>query len=41
VDSDVVLGNRTYFEARPKTPGATYRVSIHSGDWIKAGGGAD
>jgi hypothetical protein len=24
---------------RPKTPGASYRVSIHSGDWTRAVGG--
>jgi hypothetical protein len=39
VDTDVQVGGRTYFEARPKTPGATYRVSIYSGDWLRTGGG--
>ena len=40
VDEDIVLGARNYFELRPKTPGAAYRVSVYSADWIKAGGGS-
>jgi hypothetical protein len=40
VDEDIVLGARNYFEVRPKTPGAAYRVSVYSADWIKAGGGS-
>ena len=40
VDEDIVLGGRNYFEVRPKQPGAAYRVSVHSADWIKAGGGS-
>ena len=40
VDEDIVLGARNYFEVRPKTPGASYRVSVYSADWIKAGGGS-
>jgi hypothetical protein len=40
VDEDIVLGARNYFEVRPKTPGAAYRVSVYSVDWIKAGGGS-
>ena len=39
VDSDVPFDGRTYFWARPKTPGASYRVTIHSGDWTRIGGG--
>jgi hypothetical protein len=39
VDDVVPIFNRTYFEMRPKTPGASYRVSIHSGDWTRAVGG--
>ena len=39
VDTDVQVSGRTYFEARPKTPGASYRVSIYSGDWLRTGGG--
>jgi hypothetical protein len=40
VDEDIVLGARNYFEVRPATPGAAYRVSVHSADWVKAGGGS-
>jgi hypothetical protein len=40
VDEDIVLGARNYFEVRPRTPGAAYRVSIYSADWVKAGGGS-
>ena len=40
VDSDVPFDGRTYFWARPKTPGASYRVTIHSGDWTRTGGGS-
>ena len=40
VDEDIVLGARNYFEVRPQTPGAAYRVSVYSADWIKAGGGS-
>jgi len=40
VDEDIVLGARNYFEVHPKTPGASYRVSVYSADWIKAGGGS-
>lgn len=40
VDSEVPFSGRAYFEVRPKTPGASYRVSIHSGDWTRTGGGA-
>jgi len=32
VDELPVFG-RAYFEERPKTPGASYRITIHSGDW--------
>ena len=39
VDDIVPIFNRAYFEARPKTPGASYRVSIHSGDWTRNVGG--
>lgn len=39
VDTDVQVGGRTYFDARPKTPGASYRVSIYSADWLRTGGG--
>jgi hypothetical protein len=39
VDTDVQVSGRTYFEARPRTPGASYRVSIYSGDWLRTGGG--
>lgn len=35
VDSEVVLFGSRYFEARPKTPGASYRVTVHSGDWTR------
>jgi hypothetical protein len=38
VDTDVPLFNRGYFEVRPKTPGASYRVSIYSADWNRLGG---
>ena len=40
VDSDVPFDGRTYFWVRPKKPGASYRVTIHSGDWTRTGGGA-
>ncbi len=39
LDTDVGFSGRTYFEVRPKTPGASYRVTIHSGDWTRTGGG--
>ena len=39
VDTDVQIGGRTYFEARPKTPGAGYRVTVYSADWLRTGGG--
>jgi hypothetical protein len=39
LDTEVAFSGRTYFEVRPKTPGASYRVTIHSGDWTKTGGG--
>jgi len=39
LDTDVAFSGRTYFEVRPKTPGASYRVTIHSGDWTRTGGG--
>lgn len=39
LDTEVAFSGRTYFEVRPKTPGASYRVSIHSGDWTRTGGG--
>lgn len=39
LDTEVNFSGRTYFEVRPKTPGASYRVTIHSGDWTKTGGG--
>ena len=39
VDTDVQVSGRTYFETRPKTPGANYRVTIYSGDWLRTGGG--
>jgi hypothetical protein len=41
VDSEVPLLQRGYFEACPKTPGASYRVTIHQihqGDWSRVGG---
>jgi hypothetical protein len=38
VDTEIPLFQRGYFEARPKTPGASYRVTIHSGDWHRVGG---
>lgn len=38
VDTEVPLFQRGYFEARPKTPGASYRVTIHQGDWTRVGG---
>jgi hypothetical protein len=38
VDEDVPLFNRVYFLNRVNTPGASYRVSIHSGDWTRLGG---
>ncbi|HKZ08917.1 MAG TPA: hypothetical protein VJU81_25840 [Methylomirabilota bacterium] len=40
VDEDIVLGARNYFEVRPEAPGAAYRVSVHSAEWVKAGGGS-
>jgi hypothetical protein len=40
VDSDVPFDGRTYFWVRPKKPGASYRVTVHSGDWTRTGGGA-
>ena len=40
VDSDVPFDGRTYFWVRPRTPGASYRVTVHSGDWTRTGGGA-
>ena len=40
VDSEVPFSNRAYFWVRPKTPGASYRVTIHSGDWTRTGGGS-
>lgn len=39
VDQVVPIYNRAYFDVRPKTPGASYRVSIHSGDWTRNVGG--
>ncbi len=38
VDTEIPLFNRAYYEARPKTPGASYRVSIYSADWHRIGG---
>ena len=38
VDEDVPLFNRVYFLNRVNAPGASYRVSIHSGDWTRLGG---
>lgn len=38
VDEDVPLFNRVYFLNRVNTPGPSYRVSIHSGDWTRLGG---
>ena len=38
VDTEIPLFNRAYYEARPKTPGASYRVSIYSADWTRLGG---
>jgi hypothetical protein len=38
VDDEVPIRNRAYFEATPRTPGASYRVSIISGDWTRLGG---
>lgn len=36
VDNEVALFGRRYFEVRPKTPGASYRVTVHSGDWTRS-----
>ena len=36
VDNDVAPFGRRYFEVRPKTPGARYRVTVHSGDWTRS-----
>ena len=36
VDNEVTLFGRRYFEVRPKTPGASYRVTVHSGDWTRS-----
>jgi hypothetical protein len=41
LDTEVNFSGRTYFEVRPKTPGASYRVTIHSGDWTRTGGGGN
>jgi hypothetical protein len=38
VDTEVPLFNRAYYEVRPKTPGPSYRVTIHSADWTRVGG---
>lgn len=38
VDEDLTPYNRTYFKARVKQPGPSYRVTIHSGDWTRIGG---
>lgn len=38
VDTEIPLYNRAYYEVRPKTPGASYRVSIYSADWHRTGG---
>ena len=36
VDNDVAPFGRRYFEVRPKTPGPSYRVTLHSGDWTRS-----
>jgi hypothetical protein len=41
LDTEVAFSGRTFFEVRPKTPGASYRVNIHSGDWTRTGGGGN
>jgi hypothetical protein len=38
VDTEIPLFGRGYFESRPKTPGASYRVTIYSADWARIGG---
>jgi len=40
VDEDISPFGRAYFETRVNQPGPSYRVSIHSGDWTRLGGGA-
>ena len=38
VDDEVPIFNRAYFETTPRTPGASYRATIFSGDWTRLGG---
>ena len=35
LDDEIGLFGRRYFEVHPKTPGASYRVTVHSGDWTR------
>ena len=35
VDNEIGLFSRRYFEVHPKTPGASYRVTVYSGDWTR------
>jgi hypothetical protein len=35
VDNEIALFSRRYFEVHPKTPGASYRVTVYSGDWTR------
>jgi hypothetical protein len=35
VDNEIALFSRRYFEVNPKTPGASYRVTVYSGDWTR------
>jgi hypothetical protein len=35
VDNEIALFGRRYFEVRPNTPGASYRVTVYSGDWTR------
>ena len=35
VDNEIALFSRRYFEVYPKTLGASYRVTVYSGDWTR------
>jgi len=35
LDDEIGIFGRRYFEVHPKTPGASYRVTVHSGDWTR------
>jgi hypothetical protein len=39
VPFDVTPGTGAYFEARPPTRAASYRVTVYQWEWIQAGGG--